>query len=105
MTPRGVAKENSRTSLRQRLKSLGKVFTSEMPRDDEAAPLWMTIASNMLITEGMSGYRPRAKPSKIECTESAIIKMNGVMFGQQLDFFLKSCIEVLISYSWSWPVV
>ena len=101
MTPRGVAKENITISLRHRLKSLGKVFTREMPKEDEAAPLWMTIASSMLITEAKSAYRPRARPSKMEWTESAIIKMKGVMLGQQLVFFFKSAIEVLISCSWS----
>ena len=37
----------------------------------------------------------------MECTERAIIKMNGVMLGQQLEFFLMSAIDVLISRSGS----
>ena len=98
-TPSGVAQANKKTSWRQSLKSVGKVLTREIPRELDAAPLWMMIAMSMFKTEAISLCRPRARPSKTECTESASNKMNGVMLGQQLVFFLISAIDVLRSTS------
>lgn len=59
----------------------------------------MTMAMTMLTTEDMSDWRPKARPSKIECTERAIIRMKGVMLGQQLVFALTSYMDVLMSAS------
>ena len=88
-----MAREKTKTSYRQSLKSSGKVLTREIPRDEEAAPLWTRMAIVMFTTLPKSEVRPKAKPSKIECTERAIMRMNGVMLGQQLDLFFSSLIE------------
>jgi len=92
-TPSGVAKAKIVTSWRHNLKLFGKVFTSEMPRELPAAPLCTRIAITMLMTEASSYWRPRARPSKIECTDKAIMRINGVILGQQLPFFFYSIIE------------
>ena len=59
---------------------LGKVFAMLIPRDIPAAPLCMNIA----IINGYMSLSllviPTAKPSKIACTPSAIIRTKGVIF-------------------------
>ena len=65
-TPSGVASEKQKTSYRHSLKLVGKVLTSEIPSELEAAPLWMHTAITMFMTEAISDWRPRAMPSKIE---------------------------------------
>jgi len=47
-TPRGEAHEKIKMSQRTVVKSSGKVLTNEIPRELEAAPLWITMAITML---------------------------------------------------------
>ena len=84
--PIGVAIEKVKINHLTILKSFGKAFTKLMPRAEEAAPLWMKIASIMESAEARFCYRPSASPSKQACTERAIIRMKGVML-QHFDFF------------------
>jgi len=81
--PIGVANENVNTSHLQSPKLSGKVFTSDIPRELEAAPLWIPMAISILTALFKSLAKPVANPSKIEWTDRAIIRTNGVMFGQQ----------------------
>lgn len=83
--PRGDAHAKVNRSQRTILKLLGKVFTREMPRADEAAPLWIAMAMIIETVDVRFCYNPRASPSKTACTESAIIRMKGVML-QHLFF-------------------
>jgi len=48
ITPRGEAHEKIKMSQRTVVKSSGKVLTNEIPRELEAAPLWITMAITML---------------------------------------------------------
>jgi hypothetical protein len=69
----------------------GKVLSRLMPRDIPAIPLCTAIAINIPIVFPKVVQRPRASPSKKECTERAIMIMNGVVFRLQHFFFSGSC--------------
>jgi hypothetical protein len=88
ITPRGEAIEKMKINQRTVVKSSGKVFTSEIPKELEAAPLWMTIAITIFKVPENSPESPRARPSKIACTERAIISTKGVTLQEQHPFFL-----------------
>ena len=75
------------------MKLSGKVLMSEIPREREAAALWMQMAMTMLRQDATLVDRPSASPSKIEWIERASIRMNGVMLGQQLSLALISASE------------
>ena len=82
--PIGVAILKMKTSHLTSLKSLGKVFTSAIPRELPAALLWMAIARTMFRTWIRFICKPHASPSKQLCTERAIMRIKGV----QLQPFL-----------------
>jgi hypothetical protein len=46
-----------------------------MPIDMPAMPLWIKMAKKILKADEKSVHRPRASPSKKECTDSATIIM------------------------------
>ena len=69
---------------------LGKTFAIEIPRDMPAAPLCIMIAKHKSYTQLMSYEIPTAIPSKTACAPSPIIKINGVIFSKQVDYFFIS---------------
>ena len=56
-------------------KSSGKVLTKDIPRALPAMPLCTKIAIKMPNAVLISVHKPRARPSKNECIESATIIM------------------------------
>jgi len=88
ITPKGEAHEKIKISQRTVVKSSGKVLTSEIPKELEAAPLWITIAITMFKVPENSFDNPRARPSKTACTNRAIISTKGVALQEQQLFFL-----------------
>lgn len=88
IVPRGEASAKMKSNQRTVVKSSGKVFTSEIPKELEAAPLWITIAITIFKVSENSPESPRARPSKIACTERAIISTKGVTLQLQQPFFL-----------------
>lgn len=86
MTPRGDAHEKINTNQRTFVKSSGNTLTREMPKELEAAPLWITIAITMLKVSLNSVHKPKARPSNMAWTDRAIISMKGVMLQEQQPF-------------------
>jgi len=74
--PKGVAKEKRKRNQKRRLK--GKpTFCMAILIDMASANLWTRIDTMRLIKGFNYCIRPKASPSKIECTLSAIIRTKG----------------------------
>lgn len=86
-TPRGVAQAKMNNNQRTVPKSSGNVFTNDIPRELEAAPLWTTIAITMFKVPENSYPRPKASPSNIAWTDKAISRTKGVTLHEQQPFF------------------
>ena len=87
-TPSGDAKEKVKISHLMNPNWSGNTFTRLIPRELEAAPLWIAMAITMFKVSLKSGLNPRASPSKMACTDKAIMSTNGVMFEQHEQHLL-----------------
>lgn len=87
VVPSGVANEKIMTNLMIYLNSI-LLLVIEIVIDIDSANLWINIDKVRLMTEAKSFIRPRAMPSKIEWTDKAIIRINGVRLHFYLSFLL-----------------
>ena len=99
--PIGVAAENNIINHLTSLKSLGNVLTSAMPKELDAAPLWIAIARIIFSRLVRFCERPAARPSKQLWVERAIISMKGVIL-HEFAFFI--CLTVYWGFSSSKPL-
>ena len=88
ITPKGDAHEKIKINQRTVVKSSGKVLTSDIPKELDAAPLWITIAITMFNVPEKLSDSPRARPSNTAWTDRAIMRTKGVTLHEQQLFFL-----------------